>query len=801
MSSETTRRGSRSIGFPKALARMVAIGLVLTASSIALGESSMLRVAAGQPDAPAFSKALRERLDAALRSRGPEYRARTRHRTADGRPIYTNRLLLEKSPYLQQHAHNPVNWFPWGPEAFAEARRLGRPVLVSIGYATCHWCHVMEEESFDAIATAKVMNAHFIAIKVDREARPDIDSIYMAAIHAMGQRGGWPLNMFVTGDGKPFFGGTYFPPRDRGGRVGFVRVLEQIAETYSGRTREVLDIADELASRLKSQLEGRVVLQSAPLGASELSQAVAHFARVADREWGGVGRGTKFPSSLPIGLLLRESRRTRTRDSRDLALLTLDKMAAGGIHDHLGGGFHRYSTELRWLVPHFEKMLYDNALIAMSFLEAFRATGNPAYERVIRDLLDYVLREMANESGAFYSATDADSLTPEGESLEGYFFTWTRAEIEALLSPEAAGVVIAWYGVVEGGQLEGRNVLHAWRSEETVAAELGLTRAAFDRILLESRRRMLRARETRTPPLRDDKILVAWNGLMISALAQAGFVLGEARYVEASARCAETILGSMFRDGRLSRVSLSGDVGGPAFLEDYAFLIRGLIDLFEGSGKPRWIESALRLQEVQDAHYLDTSGGGYFRTADDGEILIAREKPITDGALPSGNSVAASNLSRLAALTSRTIFQERLALLYAAFATDLSRSASSSGTLMEVVSDREVGLLEVILVEPRSKSDGPVRDEGADPTTVHTRAMLAPLRTIFAPNRVVIRTREGEAIQSLAKLLPIVGNKSAIAGKTTAYVCENRVCRYPTNDPTIFSEQLNVLPHTPSDED
>ena len=766
------------------VAALVAIAMFAAVDANATSE---IRVAKSQPAAPPFSADLRLRLDQALSARGSKYEARTRHVRADGSPLFTNRLLLEKSPYLQQHAHNPVNWYPWGSEAFAEARRLGRPILVSIGYSTCHWCHVMEEESFDSIETAKVLNAHFIAIKVDREARPDVDAIYMGAIHAMGERGGWPLNMFVTAEGKPFFGGTYFPPQDRGGRPGFVRVLTQIATAYAEDKEEIQKNADALAARLKSQLEGHVGMQSTMLGDPQLVDVVAHYKRVADREWGGVGRGTKFPSSLPIGLLLREWRRTRDEDALALVRLTLDRMAAGGIHDHLGGGFHRYSTERRWLVPHFEKMLYDNALIAVSYLEAFQATGDPAYKRVLRDVLDYVLREMTDPSGGFYSATDADSLTPNGESEEGYFFSWTRTEVEALLGKDEARVPIAWYGMVEEGPLDGRNVLHAWRDEDEVAAELGMTRVVFDRKLAASRKRLLSARALRASPLRDDKILVAWNGMMISALAKAGFALAETRYVEAASRSAETILKSMRREGRLSRVSLAGEVGGPAFLEDYAFLIAALIDLYEVSGEPRWIEAALSLQRVQDEHYLDSEGGGYFRTADDGEVLLAREKPIVDGAVPSGNSVAASNLSRLAALTGDDVYGERLARLYSAFASSLERSAASSATLMETVSDREIGLREIVLVESQADLD--------------SSSMLAPLRTIFSPNRVVIRVQEGAELNALAKTLSIVSGKSAIGGKTTAYVCENRVCQYPTNDSKKFAEQLEMVPARTSGKD
>jgi uncharacterized protein YyaL (SSP411 family) len=779
----------RGVAFRAAIVTTIGVILLASTSGMAQVEVEKIIVAASQPGAPKFSTALRAELAADLAARGPEYEPRTQHISTSGQPLFTNRLLLEKSPYLQQHAHNPVNWFPWSPEAFSEARRLGRPVLVSIGYSTCHWCHVMEEESFDAIETARFLNAHFIAIKVDREARPDIDSIYMSAIHVMGQRGGWPLNMFVTAEGKPFFGGTYFPPTDRGGRPSFLRVLRQISQAYAEKNVEIAKGAEALASRVKLQLESHVGRQSIQLGAKQLEKALSHWGRVADPVWGGVGRGTKFPSSLPIVLLLREARRTQDEDLRSLALLTLDQMAAGGIQDHLGGGFHRYATEARWLVPHFEKMLYDNALIATAYLAAFRSTGDERYERVLRGVLDYVLGGMRDSNGGFYSATDADSLTPEGESEEGFFFTWSPSEIESLLGVEDARVPIAWFGVTEAGQLEGRSVLHTWRDADAVARDLALTRADFDDRLRIARQRMLSEREGRKAPLRDDKILVSWNGLLISALAEAGFALDEPRYIAAATDCAQYILGSMLREGRLSRVSLSGEVGGPAFLEDYAFLIRGLIDLYEATGEPRWIEAALSVQDMQDKHYLDPVGGGYYRSAQDAEILLAREKPIVDGAVPSGNSVAASNLSRLAALTGLHIYTERLALLYSAFSAQLERSPSSSAVLLEAVSDREAGLLEIILVEPM-KSSASLLEADSREHVQAMGAMLQPLRERFAPNRVLIRTREGEALELLATTLSIVRGKSAIGGKPTAYVCENRVCRFPTTDPETFSAQL-----------
>jgi uncharacterized protein YyaL (SSP411 family) len=413
-------------------------------------------VPAALPGAEPLAESLRRELERELASRGAGYEPRSKHRREDGSPVYSNRLLLEGSPYLQQHAHNPVNWYPWGDEAFAAARRLGRPVLVSIGYSTCHWCHVMEEETFDEVEPAEYLNAHFIAIKVDREARPDVDAIYMGALHAMGEHGGWPLNVWLTPDGKPFHGGTYFPPKARGRRPAFMDVLRQIHARYSESPESLIQSADSLAASLKGQLEGSLPTRSYALDAALLVRTLDYYESLFDRSWGGLGSRTKFPSSLRIRLLLREHRRTGSARALESAVLTLEKMAAGGMHDQLGGGFHRYSTEPRWLIPHFEKMLYDNALLAVAYLEAGQLTGREDLTRVATRTLDYVLREMTDPAGGFYSATDADSKNPEGHAEEGWFFTWTPAQMEAMLRPVREGFVPSRVLVVvrEGEPLE-----------------------------------------------------------------------------------------------------------------------------------------------------------------------------------------------------------------------------------------------------------------------------------------------------------------------------------------------------------
>jgi hypothetical protein len=734
------------------------------------------RVPDALPAAPPFEASLRAELEAALAARGADYQPRTHQLRPDGTPRFTNRLLLEASPYLQQHAHNPVNWYPWGDSAFEAARRLSRPVLVSIGYSTCHWCHVMEEESFDDPEVAALLNAHFIAVKVDREARPDVDAIYMAAVHAMGKSGGWPLNVWVTPDGKPFFGGTYFPPVARGGRPSFTETLTRIHETYSKQPERVLQSADALTTAVRTQLAGSTAQQSRVPSEQVIERALAHYAEVADRTWGGVGSRTKFPSSLPIRLLLREHRRTQSQEPLALSLLTLDKMRAGGIHDQLGGGFHRYSTERRWLVPHFEKMLYDNALIALAFLEAGLATKREDYLQTARSTLDYLLREMQAPGGGFYSATDADSRNPHGELEEGWYFTWTPAEIEAALEADLAAAVIAWYGVTPQGQLDGRSILHTWRELRAVAVSLELDEATLRARLEQARPAMKRARGGRPAPHRDEKILAAWNGLAISALARAGFALREPRYLEAAGRAANRVLTEMKSDGRLRRVFFEGRARGPAFLEDYAFVERGLLDLYESEFDPRWLREALALQEALDSHYLDAAGGGYFNTADDAEVLLIREKPARDGALPSGNSVAAANLLRLGALTGESRYLDQLNMLYSAFYDEIEQHPSVLSELLLTRSDQLARMREVVLVAP---------ERGAD-----LAPMLDAIREAWTPNHVLVVTREGDELASLQELAPPVEGRRALAGKVTAYVCENRACQYPTSSPDELRKQL-----------
>jgi uncharacterized protein YyaL (SSP411 family) len=761
------------------LAIVAFAGLTARAQAAEPTAAELARVPEALPGAPPLPPAIRKKIALALASRPADYAPRTRNLRPDGSPEYSNRLLLETSPYLRQHAHNPVNWYPWGDEAFADARRLGRPVLVSIGYATCHWCHVMEEESFDNVSTASYMNEHFIAIKVDREARPDLDAVYMAAVDAMGVEGGWPLNVCLTPDREPFFGGTYFPPSAVDKRPGFLDVLRSVYDAYTKDSEGVAARSKKITAAVQQQLAGQSAEQTRIPDPSVFDLALARTAQAADREWGGIRVPVKFPSTVPLRFLLRHYRRTGAKDALTLATLTLEKMAAGGIYDQIGGGFHRYSTDAQWLVPHFEKMLYDNAQLAVVYLEAAQLTGRADFAAISQSILDFVLREMTASEGVFYSALDADSLTDEGETQEGWFYTWTPAEIESALDADLARTANAYYGVTARGNDAGRNVLHVSRSREKVASELGMSVEALDSALARARAKLDEARSRRPRPLRDSKVLVAWNGLMISAFARAGLVFDEERYVNAAARAAGFILDEMQKDGVLRRVYQGGRADGPAFLEDYAFLIAGLLDLYEVDSQPRWLRTAIALQATLDGHYADALGGGYFQTADDAETLIAREKPSRDGALPSGNSVEALNLLRLAEITGDSQYTDSVIPLFSAF-SDLMDVQPEVVSEMLLALDFELSKrVEIVLIAPSDH-------KGLD-------AMLAPLRATFYPNRVLVVATEGPQLESNTELSPLLSDRIARDGQTTVYLCQNSVCGFPTADPATFSKQLAAL--------
>ena len=731
------------------------------------------------PGAPPPAPELTERLRAALAARQravPTYVPRTRHRVGNV-PRYTNRLILETSPYLLQHAHNPVDWHAWGDEAFAEARRRGLPLFVSIGYSTCHWCHVMEVESFEDEEIARYLNSHYVCIKVDREERPDVDAVYMSAVQALTGSGGWPLNVWLTPERAPFFGGTYFPPRDgdRGASQGFLTLLQRLGETYLKDPARIAQQARELASAVRRDLEGQgaapatatpaaSVMSAGLPDARAIAQTVGSFKRAFDDQNGGLRGAPKFPSGLSVRLLLRAHRRTGDAEALRMATLTLEKMAAGGICDQLGGGFHRYATDAAWRVPHFEKMLYDNALLAVGYLEAYQVTGRADFARVGRETLDYLLGEMASPEGGFYSATDADS---DGE--EGKFFVWSEAEIRAVLGADADRFA-RYYGVTPAGNFQGRSILHVPRPDES-------ERAALD----GARRRLYAARARRVPPARDEKILAAWNGLAISALATGGRVLDDDRYLRAAARAADFLLTRLRVGGRLMRSFKDGRASQPGFLEDYALVAAGLFDLYEATFDPRWLREALALCNETERLFADPGQGGWFTTAADHERLMARERPRADGPTPSGTSVALMNALRAATFTGddhwRAIADRALFALHDA----LSERPTSLSDALLALDFRTDAAREVVIVWPNE----------AGPTSA--APLLSVLRRTFLPNRALAGSAEGDALAALATLAPIVEGKRALRGRSTAYVCERGHCQLPTSDPAVLRRQLARL--------
>jgi hypothetical protein len=723
---------------------------------------------------------LTDKLRVAWGRRSRDYRPRTRHLNPDGTPRYANRLFLSSSPYLLQHAHNPVNWYPWDDEAFETAKRLGRPVLLSVGYSTCHWCHVMEEESFEDEEIARYLNEHYVAIKVDREERPDVDAIYMSAVQALTGGGGWPMTVWLTPDRQPFYGGTYFPARDgeRGSRIGFLTLLRKLDAVYSEKPDAVAEASTDLAATIRASLSGSAAAADLP-APQVLHDAAAFYRRNFDPRDGGMRRAPKFPSHLPVRFLLRYHRRTGDPEMLKMVTLTLERMAGGGMYDQIGGGFHRYSTDAHWMVPHFEKMLYDNALLALAYLEAYQVTGRTDFARVVREILRYVERDMTSPQGAFYSATDADSLTPAGRRDEGYFFTWTPDEIEAALDSERARVVAAYYDVTPSGNFAGRNILHSTSTVDEVAQRLQLPPETVRRTIEEAKDVLYAARARRPTPLRDDKILAAWNGLMISAYAQAALVLGDERDTVIAARAADFVLTAMRKDGRLLRSYKDGRARHRAYLDDYTYMIAGVLDLYEATGNLRWLQQATALDDVLAAHYEDRESGGFFMTADDHEALLARAKPNSDGAEPSGNSVQALNLLRLHELTTGDRYRQRAEATLRAFGETLRRTPTALSDMLLAVDYELDAPKEIVIVTPASRAD-------AEP-------LLAELRRTFVPNRVLVVASAGQPLAAQAAIVPLLDGKAVHSGRPTAYVCKRRVCALPTSRPEVFAQQLRLV--------
>ncbi len=710
-----------------------------------------------------------------------------------------NRLAQETSPYLLQHAQNPVDWHAWGQEAIERARREDKPIFLSIGYSACHWCHVMEHESFEDPEIAALMNEYFVNIKVDREERPDLDQIYMNAVQMMTRHGGWPMSVFLTPDLEPFYGGTYFPPSDRMGMPGFRRILVGVADAWKNRRDEVTRSGAQLAGALRqmNELAGNDTAPSLEL----VDRAVSTLARSFDRDHGGFGGAPKFPHPMDLRLCLRHARRTGSEQSLEMVTTTLDHMARGGIYDQLGGGFHRYSTDERWLVPHFEKMLYDNALLAQTYLEAYQAVRRPEFARVARQTLDYVLCEMTAPEGGFYSTQDADS-----EGVEGKFYVWSLAEINQMLDKEAAATFAYAYDVTAEGNWEGHNILQRPKTIEQCARLLGVDRAALERSLDASRARLRAARAQRVPPGRDDKVLVAWNGLMIDAMALGYQVLGEPRYLEAARRAAEFILNRLWRGGADTlhgAAAPAADAARPgaepadghlllhsykdgrarfnAYLDDYACLSHALVTLYESDFQPHWIAEALELTAVMIDQFWDESGKSFFYTGRSHEPLVARTRDVHDTATPSGNSMAVTALARLGKLTGHGALVAKAEETLRSFTGLMEQMPAAVGQMLLA--------LHFLLDHPSEIAIVPGESPGQADEAV---AALRAVRDRFLPNKVVALRLPGPARAETERLLPLLANRPAVAGQTTVYLCENNACRAPIIGAQALAAALDV---------
>ncbi|MBJ80429.1 MAG: thioredoxin domain-containing protein [Myxococcales bacterium] len=713
----------------------------------------------------------------ALQAKGEQYKPRTTHLRADGSPIYINALILETSPYLLQHAHNPVNWMPWSDKAFERAQKDNKPVLLSVGYSTCHWCHVMEHESFEDLEIAKFINENYIPIKVDREERPDVDAIYMSAVHALAGRGGWPMTVIMTPDREPFFAGTYFPPRAgvRGSRRGFIDILHEFSTAYKQDPNQILKKAKTVSQRIAKQMQQQ---DKGDLPNKDIiAQAVSTLRRNFDPKWGGFSKRPKFPRSVNIELLARHYKKTKDKTSLNMLTHTLEQMAAGGIYDQIGGGFHRYAVDQRWLVPHFEKMLYDNAQLATAYLEGYQLTQKHLFANIAQDILDYVDREMTHPRGGFYSATDADSVGSDGHPEEGLFFTWTPEELQDVLGKKQGKLVGEHFGITAPGNFEGRsipNLLHYSNS----AAEIPAKKAKLlEETAVQTRAQLYLARANRIPPGLDDKILTSWNGLMISAFARVGQTLNNTNYIQRAENAAGFILQSMrHKEGWLWRSWRNGQTKYRGYLDDYAFLIQGLLDLYEANSQLKWLSAAIALQTYLDKNFWDETHGGYYFTSEDHERLLTRNKPSYDGAEPGGNSVAFLNLLRLEQFTLRPKYRERAEEGFRAFSNVLrSRAAALPKMLcaLDYFLDRP---LQIALIEPENG--------------IKSTAFQDILSGYFIPNRAITHIRAGQELKSNAQAIPWLKRKKPLGQKTTAYICRGSVCELPTNDLAKFKEGL-----------
>ena len=675
---------------------------------------------------------------------------------------FTNKLVNEKSPYLLQHAHNPVDWHPWGTAAFKKAKVEDKLLLVSIGYATCHWCHVMERESFEDPDLAAYLNAHFVPVKVDREERPDVDKIYMDALHALGQQGGWPLNMFVTSEGKPVTGGTYFPPRPMYGRKSFRELLENLALIWKNEREKIFSTADQLAAHLQ-QKAVPVTAGSSQLSWEAEEQTVTQFRETYDSLHAGFKQQSqnKFPPSMGLMLLLRYFHRTGNTSSLEMVEKTLQKMFAGGIYDQLGGGLSRYSTDYEWLVPHFEKMLYDNSLFVWALIETFQITKNPLYEIAVRDVLTYVERDMTSPEGAFFSAEDADS-----EGVEGKFYVWSKAEVLEILGTESGELACVYWDITEHGNFEKSSIPNRPHSDEDMAAQFRITPGEMLIKLRTAREKLMGVRSKRIRPLLDDKVLTSWNALMISAFARASRVFNDYDFEKIATRSADFIFNNLFNDsGRLLRRWRDGEARFPAYLCDHAQLAVACLDLYETTYDPQWFRKAAELSNEINRLFRNEDGP-YYDTGNDGEVLLTRNADGYDGVEPSGNSSLAQAFLRLRAYGLAPQYYDDAQRIFWSFSQYLEQAGASFSAMLGALHFNLSGAKEVVISGRRGEAE--------------TELLLAEVRHEYHPNIVVTFVENGGSLET-EKIIPLAAGRTMVNDSATAYVCQNQTCQIPVH--------------------
>ena len=680
---------------------------------------------------------------------------------------HTNRLINETSPYLLQHAHNPVDWYPWGNEALERARKEDKPILLSIGYSACHWCHVMERECFESEEIARLMNQNFINIKVDREEHPDLDAIYMEAVQVITGSGGWPLTVFLTPQGKPFYGGTYFPPEERQGLPGFPRVLQTVAQAYTSRRGEVEAAAEQVVAHLNRALEVQHGVE--PLTTSMLSTAYIALKAIFDAENGGFGSAPKFPQPMILEFLLRYHHRSSDKDALLIVEHTLERMASGGIYDQIGGGFHRYSVDARWLVPHFEKMLYDNALLSHLYLHAYQATGKQLYRRIVQETLDYVLRELTDKGGGFYSTQDADS-----EGVEGKYYTWTLEEVKAVLGENEGALVSRHLDITEQGNFEGGNVLSQVINTKALAGELGVAYEELEARIATAKARLLERRAHRVPPHRDEKILTGWNGLMLASLAEAASVLDREDYLEAAISNATFLMQALREDELLKHSYKDGQAKGDGYLQDYAFLCQGLLSLYEATFGERWLKAAIELGQAMLDRFWDETHGCFYDTAHGQEALVVRPRSIYDNALPSGSAAAAFVLLHLARLTGNSDYE--------------SPATAALRSVQELIIQYPLGFghwlcaLDFYLSQPKEIA---VVGRPGDPGM---KSLMNVITKRYLPNKVLVGGDPDELARTTS--IPLLHDRGMVQNRPTVYLCESYVCRAPITYPNTLATLL-----------